>query len=156
MIRALTITLMIVTVSSPALGRLPGAAAMRRRAAESEVRKLDREWGEAVVRRDAAALDCLLADDYTRTEPSGETTNKAQEVADTEAPAFVSTVVSVKTEDVVVTVSGERATVTGIVVLSVRFDGQGIRERYGYTRTFVRRDGRWRIVTARLTRSGAV
>jgi hypothetical protein len=58
-------------------------------------------------------------------------------------------------EGVEVTVSGERATVTGIVILSVRFDGQGIRERYGYTRTFVRRDGRWQIVGARLTKAGA-
>ncbi len=94
--------------------------------------------------------------DYTQLNPSGETTNKAQEIADTEAPAFVSTVESLRTEDVKVKVSGERATVTGIVVLSVRFDGQGIRERYGYTRTFVRRDGRWQIVAAQLTRAGAV
>ncbi|MBA3716373.1 MAG: nuclear transport factor 2 family protein [Pyrinomonadaceae bacterium] len=119
------------------------------------MRKLDREWGEAILRRDAAKLDRLLADDYTRTEPSGETIDKAQEIAETKAPALVSAVEFLRTEDVEVKVSGEQATVTGIVVVSVRFDGQGIRERYGYTRTFAKRDRRWRIVAARLTRAGA-
>ncbi len=155
MIRVLTIIVLIVAISSPASGQIPGASAPRRRSVESEVRKLDREWGAAVVRRDAAALDRLLAEDYTQINPSGETTNKAQEIADTDAPTFVSTVESLRTEDVEVSVSGERETVTGTVVVSVRFDGRGIRERYGYTRTYVRRDGRWRIVAAQLTKTGA-
>ncbi len=155
MLRALTIALLIIAVSPPALGQIPGATARRRRSVESEVRKLDREWGEAILRRDAATLDRLLADDYTRTEPSGETIDKAQEIAETKAPALVSAVEFLRTEDVEVKVSGEQATVTGIVVVSVRFDGQGIRERYGYTRTFAKRDRRWRIVAARLTRAGA-
>ena len=83
------------------------------------MRRTDRESGAAVVRRDAATLDRLLADDYTQINPSGETTNKAQEIADTEAPTFVSTVESLRTESVEVMVSGEQATVTGIVVVSV-------------------------------------
>ncbi len=119
------------------------------------MRKLDREWGEAIVRRDAVMLDRLLAEDYTRTEPSGETINKAQEIAETKAPAFVTTVESLITEDVKVKVSGERATVTGSVVVSVRFDGQAIRERYGYMRTFAKRDGRWQIMAAHLSRTNA-
>lgn len=155
MIRALTIALLIGAVSSSALGQGADPTVRRRRAAESEVRKLDREWGAAVVRRDAAALDRLLAEDYMRLDPSGETTNKAQEIAEAKAPTFVSAVESLRTEDVEVSVSGGRATVTGIVVASVRLDGQGIRERYGYTRTFAWRDGRWRIVSAQLTPAGA-
>ncbi len=119
------------------------------------MRKLDREWGEAIVRRDAAMLDRLLAEDYTRRELSGETISKPEEMAETKAPAFVSAVESLRTEDVKVKVSGERATVTGVVVVSVRFDGQGIRERYEYMRTYAKRDGRWRIVTAQLTKAGA-
>ncbi|MGI8566112.1 MAG: nuclear transport factor 2 family protein [Pyrinomonadaceae bacterium] len=155
MIRALTITLLIVAVSSPASGRSPGATARRRRAAEREVKKLDRAWGAAVVRRDAAALDRLLAEDYTQLNPSGETINKAQEIANTKTPIFVSTVESLRTEDVEVKVSGERATVTGFIVVSVRLDGQGIRERLRYTRTYAKRDGRWQIVAAQLTMAGA-
>jgi hypothetical protein len=54
----------------------------------------------------AAALDRLLADDYTPLNPSGEMINKAQEVADTQAPAFASTVESLRTEDVEVSLSG--------------------------------------------------
>ncbi len=120
-------------------------------AVEQEVRQLDREWLEAMVRRDATALERLLADAYTMIDPSGEVIDKAQEIAATKAPVFDVTFESVKTEDVNVGISGERATVTGRAVLKARFDEQEISQRYWYTRTFAKRQGGWLIITAQMT-----
>jgi ketosteroid isomerase-like protein len=111
---------------------------------------LDREWGEAVVRRDAEALDRLLADDYTFTDFSNETVSKAREIASVKAPVFDFLLVSILISDVQVRIDGERAVVTGHAVLKAQFDEQDISQRYLYTRTFARRDGRWQIITARI------
>ncbi len=47
---------------------------------ERELRDLDRQLVEAVVRSNATALHRLIAEDYTFTDPFGEVTNKSKVV----------------------------------------------------------------------------
>ena len=142
---------LVVTTLFCARGQAAGNTAQHGSDIEQAVRQLDHEWSEAVVRRDAEALAQLLADDYTMIDPSGEVIDKAQEIAQTKAPLFDVTIESLRTEDVEVRISGERATIIGRAVLQVRFDEQEISEQYCYTRTFARRQGRWQIIAAQLT-----
>jgi hypothetical protein len=50
-----------------------------------------------------------------------------------------------------VSISEEKATVTGRAVFKIRLDEQDVTARYWYTRAFARRQGRWQIVSARMT-----
>ena len=117
---------------------------------ERELIELDREWWESAVRRDAVVLDRLLADDYVFTDYYGATRTKAEEIADATAPASSLSLESFRTEEVEVRISGGMATVTGRAVLKARFDEQDFAQRYWYTRTFARREGRWLMTAARM------
>jgi ketosteroid isomerase-like protein len=117
---------------------------------EREIKRLNREWGEAVMRRDVEALGRLLSDDYTSLRPSGQIVNKAQEIAEIKASGVNFTLKSYRVEDVKVSVTGSRATVTGHAVLKATLEGEDLTKRYWYTRTFAKRRGRWRIIAAQM------
>ena len=118
--------------------------------AEPEIKRLNREWGEAVMRRDVEALGRLLSDDYTSIRPSGQVVTKAQEIAEVKAPGVNFTLKSYRIEDMKVRVTGSRATVTGHAVLRATLEGEDLIRRYWYTRTFAKRRGRWRIIAAQM------
>jgi ketosteroid isomerase-like protein len=140
-----------VALVALAVGLTPAWALGQEIALARKVRRLDREWGEAVVRRDAGALDLLLADDYTFSGPSDVNKTKAEEIAAVNAPAFDFLILSLTTAGVRVRREGRRAVVTGIAELRGRFDGQAVSRRVRYTRAFEERGGRWLIVAARMT-----
>ena len=110
---------------------------------ERAVLAVEREYVRAHVERDVAALDRVLADDFTMFR--GKVT-KEHRLALLSNPLF--SVTSLKTDDVNVVVSGGEAWVTGTAKMSGRFRGREYSTpRYGFTRHYVRRAGRWRIVT---------
>ena len=139
----------VVSVST-ASGQVEGQRRAQYGSAEQELKALDRAWAEATVRRDAVALEELLADDYLLTNDDAETVSRAQEIAGARAPEPELTFTSFRTEGVEVSIAGERATVTGRLTLIGRLDEEVVSVRYFYTRTFVRRGGGWRITTARM------
>jgi ketosteroid isomerase-like protein len=145
---AVAITLFAATLLAP--GRVANGDSGRQHTEdERELISLDRRWGEAVVRGDAAELDALLADDYSLTGPSGEVLNKSEELAEVKAQAFL-TYKGYRAEDVTVTVSGGRATVSGRAALTFLLDGQEVSRSYRYERTFARSGAGWRIISARM------
>ena len=103
------------------------------------------------MRRDADALDHLLAEDYTFSGPSDGKRSKAEEIAAVKAPAFDSLILSLTTAGVRVWLEGQRAVVSGRCEVRARFDGQEVSRQFRYTRAFEERGGHWRIVAARMT-----
>jgi uncharacterized protein (TIGR02246 family) len=115
---------------------------------EQELRRLETQWQEALTQRDMAMLDRLMADDYVLTTVSGEVVNKARvlkEVKSTNATA------EVHNTDVAVRVYGEVAIVTGLVLISGRFNDKEISTRSRYLKVYVKREGQWRVVAAQAT-----
>jgi ketosteroid isomerase-like protein len=110
---------------------------------ESAVLAVEREYVRAHVERDVSALERVLADDFTMFK--GKVT-KEHRLALLASPFFA--VIALKTDDVNVVVSGKDAWVTGTAKLSGRYRGREYTTpRYGYTRRFTKRDGRWQIVS---------
>ncbi len=109
---------------------------------------LDLSWHQAVLGRDADALGRLLADDYRFDLDARRFLTKAQEIEAVGASDALYALDPFKLREVTVRIEGERAIVTG--VLAVIPKDKSARHRYFYTRTFVRRDGRWQIRTAGL------
>ena len=58
---------------------LPGA---RRGDVAEQLKKLEEEWANALIKRDEAALERILADDYVIIDPGGSTAGKAESIGD--------------------------------------------------------------------------
>ena len=109
---------------------------------ERDVLAVEREYVRAHVERDVAALDRVLADDFSM---FGGRVRKEHRMALLASPFFK--VVSLSTEDVRVSVSGDEARVTGRARMKAETRGREFQSPpYEYTRRLVRRDGRWQIV----------
>lgn len=114
---------------------------------ESAVLAVEREYVRAHVERDVAALDRVLADDFSMFRG---TVKKEHRLALVSNPLF--RVTSLKTDDVQVVVDGKAAFVTGTARLTGSFRGREFNTpRYGYTRHLAKRGGRWQIVSVEFT-----
>jgi ketosteroid isomerase-like protein len=110
---------------------------------ESAVLAVEREYIRAHVERDVAALERVLADDFSMFR--GKVT-KEQRLAWLANPFVVIT--ALKTKDVQVVVSGDEALVTGTATLTGRLRKREFSTpRYGFTRHYQKRGGRWQIVS---------
>jgi ketosteroid isomerase-like protein len=115
-----------------------------------ELKALDLSWHTAVAARDTEALGRLLADDYQFDLDARRFLDKAQEVAAVGASDSIFEFGAFKLEEVNVKVEGERAFVTGILMARPAGGDKKARPRYFYTRTIVRRDGQWQVLSSRL------
>ncbi len=97
--------------------------------------ELEQAWTVANINADKKALDKILADDYVgKTE--GRVQGKAEYIATIQRDTLIE---KWDFEDLKVSLSGDRATLTGIIKYVVR--GQDLRFRF--VDKFVWRDGRW-------------
>ena len=114
---------------------------------ERDVLAVEREYIRAHVEQDVAALDRVLAEDFSM---FGGRVKKEHRLALISNPLFAIT--SLKTSGVQVVVSGGHALVTGTARLSGSFRGREFgTPRYGYTRHLEKRGGRWQIVSCEFT-----
>jgi uncharacterized protein (TIGR02246 family) len=118
-------------------------------AVERELAQLEREVGEAITRRDAEALDRLIADDFVVTNPFGQVMTKREAVAALTAPD--SELVSVINDQIAVRVFGDVGVATAVGTATGRHQGQDVRGRFRYLRVWVKRQGRWQAVAAQST-----
>jgi ketosteroid isomerase-like protein len=148
--RALIAIAFLAVTHPPALCRQTPQGAGDEADAVRAVMKLEGKWVRAVLRRDAKALSRILADEYRGTGSDGEVHDKARTPAElrTAAVGFE----SLKPYDFDVRVDGDTTTVTGRVPAKVMLEGEVVSSRFGYTRIYVKRKGRWRVVASRTTR----
>ena len=107
---------------------------------------MERKWAEAIVNRDMATLEELIADDFAGTSWTGGTYSKTKAMTDIEFRVFVAE--SLNLEDVKVSVFGDTAVVTMIQVEKSKYDNLDCSGRYGYSDVWVKRDGRWQAVSS--------
>lgn len=120
------------------------------RAIEAELRKLNDEVAQMQVRKDAAAAERLLGDEYLFIQGDGQVSNKAQNVeilrsADFECQALT-------TDDVQVRVYGNTALIIGRAHFKATYKGEDVSGEFRYTDVWVRRTGRWQNVASQATR----
>jgi ketosteroid isomerase-like protein len=106
---------------------------------------LEEDWTRALVRRDGATFDRLLAPNFVYTE------NDQVMTKDELIRAVVSgsdTVETAGNEDMRAYVHGNTAVVTGWLVMRGRGASGAFNRRFRYTDTWLNRDGRWRVIAA--------
>ncbi len=149
--RIIFVGALIIAASSFGLGQTNSGSVARNTSPEKEILSLERELVEAEQRRDTAAMERILAEDWIWTNFEGEVINRAQRVARIRNGAR--TVESQETEDVRVRVYRDAAVVTARAnVRGMRRRDQPVNFSARYTRVYVRNNGRWQMVAQHSSR----
>ena len=107
---------------------------------------LNRDYIHSVQHGDVRRFDEILADDFLCSNPDGSLVDKKQFLAQTARPVTISDLTA---EDVKVRILGDVAIIHARTSYTTA-DGE---QRNGrYTDVWARRDGRWRAVSAHVTR----
>lgn len=155
------IVLLALALSTLALGQKKTTGAKQNRApstssnrVQEQLKKLEEEWATAFIKRDAAALDRILADDYSVINPNGSVGDKAQTIKEITSGELAFE--SIKYDNLKVRVYGTFAIVTGGEVVTVRSDNQSSTKAFRFTDVFASRLGRWQAISSQLTASNDV
>jgi ketosteroid isomerase-like protein len=133
------LTMLVLACTAPPL------AAQSRSSVEQTLLRLEDDWTRALVRRDSAAFDRLLAPRFVYTE-NDQVMTKAQLVAAVVRGA--DTVETAGNEGMKAYVYENVAVVTGWLVVKGRGKGGAFNRRYRYTDTWTYDGVRWRVIAA--------
>jgi ketosteroid isomerase-like protein len=128
-----------------AAGGAQATSASRRANDERELLRLEEQWAQALIKRDAAFFHRTLHPDYVYSDERGVFT-KEQVIA--EQTASGDTVQFAGNEDMRVHLHGNLAVVTGMLIVRGRGKDGPFDHRYRYTDTWYRADGRWLMVAS--------
>jgi hypothetical protein len=117
---------------------------------EADVRKADQDRFAAMVKGDIALLDRLLAVELTYTHGDARRIDKSGFLADFKTGAFRYSMI--EPSDVMVTLYGDVAVVTGAAAMRVLQNGTANDIRIRYTNVHVKRNGAWQMVAWQATR----
>ena len=112
---------------------------------ERQLRRLEDQWAEALIKRDAAFFRRTLHPDYVYSDERGVFT-KDQVIA--EQTAGTDSVEYAANEDMRVHLHRPAAVVTGILVVRGRGRDGAFQHRYRYTDTWIQAGGRWRMIAS--------
>jgi ketosteroid isomerase-like protein len=142
--RTLIIAVLVLTAASIALGQKQSARRDQGRSIEQVIRQLDHERIQAQIHADRVALDRIYADDFIGIGPSGTVRTKPQVLADFTSHDLKFQ--SITTDDVRIRVYGNTVVETGRSTMVGQDKGRVVPRDNRFTRVWVRRQGRWRIV----------
>jgi len=128
---------------------LAGFAAHAATPAEQELVTLEAQWSKAGVDHDLAAVDRIVAADWTGQDKSGKVSHKADIIADMKSGKAKST--SMINRDVRVRIMGDVAVVQGGDDEKSMYDGVDTSGYYTWTDVFQKRAGKWVVVASQVT-----
>jgi ketosteroid isomerase-like protein len=131
-------------------GRQQSVAQGADAAPEQEVRQAIKKYREALLQRDASALEQIWADDYTFTNGAGETHSKAQRLANLKSGATSLDSIS-QEEEMKVRVHGDVAVATGRVTIKGQYSGKQASGQYQSINVWVKGPAGWQLIANQLT-----
>ena len=146
--RSIAILLLLAALSDlSAQGSGKSRAAAKGATTEDVLLRNEDGWAAALVKRDAAYFNRMLAPGFVYTEDA-QLMTRADVLRD--ATSSTDTVTAAHNEGMVVHQAGQvTAVVTGILVVEGRSSGKRFVHRYRFTDTWVKQDdGQWQIVAA--------
>ena len=112
---------------------------------EQELIKLENEWGEAIVKRDAASIDMLMADEFIAIY-DGSVFTKAQYFEFVKS--MKEEILSFAMDEWQVRVYGDAGVVMARSTTKTRLAGKETTNQLRFTDIWVKRDGHWKCVAA--------
>ncbi len=131
-------------ISTAALKDMTATVSALGQEAERELRQLEDNIADAVVRRDTAFVDRVWAEEFVYTGVRGEVKTKADILAELRAGDLQFEVL--KFDDIRVRVYGDAAVVTGRATTKGRSKQGEISGEFRYSRVYVNRCGAWQLV----------
>ncbi|MGZ3375724.1 MAG: nuclear transport factor 2 family protein [Phenylobacterium sp.] len=128
---------------------LVGFAAQAATPAEQELINIEAQWSKAGVDHDIAAVDRIVAADWTGQDKSGKVTHKADILADMKSGKAKSTAVT--NRDLSVRILGDVAVVQGSDDEKSMYDGVDTSGAYTWTDVFQKRGGHWVVFASQVT-----
>ncbi|MFZ6779415.1 nuclear transport factor 2 family protein [Undibacterium sp. Ji83W] len=143
-----------VLLAIVSLGLLPAHAAdstdAKNAALVAQLTKLSDDWDAAIVRKDKAAIEANMAEDFRQIDGDGDLETKT---------SFVNGLVSdkleidpYKVEDFEIRLYGSVALLSGRTRMTGRYDGKSFKSHYRYIDIYAQRDGKWQIVSVQISR----
>ena len=108
------------------------------------------QWDKAIVRKDQAAIEKNMADDFRQIDAQGDVETKASFVEGLLSPKLVINPYTV--EDFDVRLYGDVALLSGRTRMSGSYDGKPFNSHYRYIDIYVRRGGVWKIVSVQISK----
>jgi ketosteroid isomerase-like protein len=141
--------LLVLSLAASARPQTPGGKSAADAKTEQVVTQLIRQWLDALVAKDFAAIDRVVADDYLITVSDGRVLNKEQDLAPVRDAQLK--FASARVEDLKVRVFGDTAIATGTGIYNVTYGGRGGETRERFTDVWIKRGGRWQAVSSHST-----
>ncbi len=110
-------------------------------------------WDQAIVRKDRAAIEANMADDFRQIDGAGNIETKASFVADLVSPDLRIDPYTV--EDFEVRLYGDVALLSGRTRMTGSYQGKPFSSHYRYIDIYVRRGDAWKIVSVQISRMPA-
>ena len=116
----------------------------------AELTRISDAWDKAIVRKDEAAVAANMAEDFRQIDGSGNLETKK---------SFVAGIIDAKltidpytVEEFDVRLYGDTALLSGRTHMTGKYDGKTFETNYRYIDIYVRRGGRWKIVSVQITK----
>ena len=135
----------VLLASALVLCATTAVAAQRSKADEAALFKLENDWTQAVIKRDAALMRRLTAPTWVYSDESGVMEREAGIKAFTTG---IDTVRQASNEKMRALIYGNSAAVIGVLVMKGRGPKGAFTNRYRYTDTWVKLDGRWQCIAS--------
>lgn len=107
-------------------------------------------WDQAIVRKDRAAIEANMAQDFRQIDGQGHVETKASFVDGLMDPALQIHPYTVEELDVRL-LGQDVALLSGRTEMTGTYDGEAFTSRYRYIDVYVRRDEGWRIVSVQIS-----
>lgn len=107
-------------------------------------------WDQAIVRKDRAAIEANMADDFRQVDGAGNIETKTSFVADLVSPDLRIDPYTV--EDFDVRLYGDVALLSGRTRMTGSYQGKPFSSHYRYIDIYVQRGGAWKIVSVQISR----
>ena len=106
-------------------------------------------WDKAIVRKDRAAIEANMADDFRQIDGAGNVETKQSFVDDLVSPDLRIDPYAV--EDFDVRLYGDVALLSGRTRMTGAYQGKPFTSHYRYIDIYVRRDSAWKIVSVQIS-----
>ena len=119
------------------------------RSVDQRLMEIEREWARAIIAADAEKIREILAPEVVLTAPDGTVLNREDDLAELVRGEFKAEVFDPR--EMRVKVYGSCAVVIGSTTVTGMYKGKKLHDQFRWTDTFVKRDGKWRIVASQAT-----
>ncbi len=136
----------------PTSNALFGQTKIKRAPVVALLIQMEKDWSEADVKKDAGALQRILADDWIGIDFQGVVLNKAEVLKQVALHSDVTETETTEMEQMKIRLFGNTAIVSGTEIETSQYKGKDSSGKYAWTDVFVRRNGRWQAVSSQSTK----